>query len=797
MATRNTENSISKTQTPESEIPSPKSGRPGLDGAPLDGMRVLVTGGTGFIGSHLVRRLVREGANIVLLVPDTDVERIQDVLNQVALYEIDIRTEGAVRAVLQQSSPEIVFHLAAVGVTDPFLEPDVALRVNLYGTINVVRAAAEVGARRIIHTGTSYEYGDLAADGQLDPISPYAASKAAAWAFCRMYHRTMDWPIVCLRLFQVYGPGQRGTLIPSAIEAGLAGEPFATTPGEQIRDWTYIDDVIEAYLHAATAEGIDGETFDIGTGTGTSVQEVVGLLFEHIGSSRQPDIGALPYRPGEVWRLVANPELASHRLGWRARVPLAEGLTRTLTEYEKDRRVSSVYTPSAPAMIEGAEKDSLRREILEKVEAFYALAHARREWVPGKTRVNYAGRVFDARELREMTDAVLEFWLTAGRYAEEFERLLGAYLGTREVIPVNSGSSANLVAMTTLRSPQLRSRPLQPGDEVITTAVTFPTTLAPIIQNGLVPVLVDSEIGHYNIAIDQLEMALSERTQAVFVAHTLGNPVEMDRLMAFAREHGLYVVEDNCDALGSTFDGKMTGTFGDLGTSSFYPAHHITLGEGGAVYTDSPSLGKIARTVRDWGRDCWCGYRNPTDGLCGRRFEWEVPGMEGVYYDHRYLFTEIGYNLKITDPQAAVGVAQLEKLPAFVEARKRNFRRLYEGVMPLEEFFILPTWSEKADPSWFAFPLTVRPDAPFTREKLQQHLEAHKIETRLLFAGNVLKQPGYQNIPHRVVGELPVANLVMRGAFFIGVYPGLGPEQIDYMLEAFGSFIHAQGLRTG
>jgi CDP-6-deoxy-D-xylo-4-hexulose-3-dehydrase len=811
MGTRKTKNSKSKTQNPKSEIRNPNTdtqnprgeGRKpeaewgGLDGGQLDGRRVLVTGGTGFIGSHLVRRLVREGAEVTLLIPDTDCERIQDVLGDVTLYEVDICTDGAVRETLRQVSPEIVFHLAAVGVTDPFLEPDVALRVNLDGTIHVVRAAAEVGARRIIHTGTSYEYGDLAPSGKLDPISPYAASKAAAWAFCRMYHRTMGWPIVCLRLFQVYGPGQRGTLIPSAIEAGLAGKNIATTPGEQVRDWTYIDDVIEAYLHAATAEGIDGETFDIGTGVGTSVREVVELVFEHMDSAGRPDIGALLYRPGEVWRLVANPEPAANRLGWRAEVPLVEGLMRTLSEYESGRVVPPLRTSSAPAPAESAERDALRREILAKVEAFYVLAHARREWVPGKTRVHYAGRVFDARELREMTDAVLEFWLTEGRYAEEFERLLGTYLGIREVIPVNSGSSANLVAITTLRSPQLRSRPLQLGDEVITTAVTFPTTLAPIIQNGLVPVLVDSHVGHYNIDTEQLDLALSERTRAVFVAHTLGNPVEMDRLMAFAREHDLYVIEDNCDALGSTFDRKMTGTFGDLGTSSFYPAHHITLGEGGAVYTDSPSLAKIARTVRDWGRDCWCGYRNPPNGVCGKRFEWEVPGMEGVTYDHRYLFTEIGYNLKITDPQAAVGVAQLEKLPAFVEARKRNFRRLYEGIAPLEEFFILPSWSQKADPSWFAFPLTVRPEAPFTREALQRYLEEHMIETRLLFAGNILKQPGYQNIPRRVIGELPVADLVIRRAFFVGVYPGLGPEQIDYMIDAFHSFVRTQGLRAG
>jgi CDP-6-deoxy-D-xylo-4-hexulose-3-dehydrase len=783
--------------TSESQKPKMTGHEKLPDAGRLQDTRILVTGGTGFIGSHLVRRLVHEGAEVTVLIPDTAYERIQDVLRNVALREIDICTDGAVRETMRLVSPEIVFHLAAVGVTDPFVEPEAALRVNLDGTINVVRAAAEVGVQRIIHTGTSYEYGDLASRGQLDPISPYAASKAAAWAFCRMYHRTMGWPIVCLRLFQVYGPGQRGTLIPSAIEAGVTGDIFATTPGEQIRDWIYIDDVVEAYLHAVMVPEIDGETFDIGTGVGTSVQEVVEQIFEHFDTAGRPDIGTLPYRPGEVWRLVADPEPAAEKLGWRAQVPLNEGLERTLADHRDGTLDSSIHVRPPKQPTKDVGSSYLRDEILAGVEAYYALVHAQREWIPGKTRVQYAGRVFDAQELHEMTAAVLDFWLTAGPYAEKFERGLSEYLGVREIIPVNSGSSANLVAMTTLRSSQLRTRPLQPGDEVITTAVTFPTTLAPIIQNGLVPVLVDSQLGNYNIDISQLEEAISKRTRAVFVAHTLGNPVEMDELMGFAHEHDLYVIEDNCDALGSTFDGKFTGTFGDLGTSSFYPAHHITLGEGGAVYTDSPTLGKIARTIRDWGRDCWCGYRNPPDGVCGKRFEWEVPEMAGAYYDHRYLFTEIGYNLKITDPQAAVGVAQLEKLPMFVEARKRNFQRLYEGIAPLEEFFILPTWSKKADPSWFAFPLTVRQEAPFTREHLLRYLEDRVIETRLLFAGNVLKQPGYQSIPHRVVGSLPVADLVMRGAFFVGVYPGLGPEQIDYMIEVFNSFIHAQGLQSG
>ncbi|MBI5292506.1 MAG: lipopolysaccharide biosynthesis protein RfbH [Chloroflexi bacterium] len=435
--------------------------------------------------------------------------------------------------------------------------------------------------------------------------------------------------------------------------------------------------------------------------------------------------------------------------------------------------------------------ENLRQEIFAKVTEYYEKAHADQPFVPGETRVQYAGRVYDEREMVHMVDAVLEFWLTAGRHAEEFERRLGKFIGAREVIPVNSGSSANLVAMTTLCSPQLKQR-LLPGDEVITPAVTFPTTLAPIVQNRLIPVLVDAEMGTYNIDLEQLEAAMSPRTRALFITHTLGNPIAMDRVVEFARARNLFIIEDTCDALGSKYNGQSVGTFGHVATLSFYPAHHITMGEGGAVYTHSRRLAKIARTVRDWGRDCFCGYDNPVNGKCGIRFEREIPGIEG-YYDHRYYFTEIGYNLKLTDVQAAMGVAQMDKLPGFVAARKRNFARLYAGLKKFEEFLILPTWLPNADPSWFALPLTVRDTAPFDRTALTRYLENHKVETRMIFAGNILKQPGYKNIERRVVGSLPVADQVMRSSFFIGVYPGLTDAKIDYMLEMFAQFMAEHG----
>jgi CDP-6-deoxy-D-xylo-4-hexulose-3-dehydrase len=315
----------------------------------------------------------------------------------------------------------------------------------------------------------------------------------------------------------------------------------------------------------------------------------------------------------------------------------------------------------------------------------------------------------------------------------------------------------------------------------------FPTTVAPIVQNDLTPVFVDCELGTYNLDPAQLEPALSDRTRAIFFAHTLGNPVEMESVMAFARTHGLYVIEDACDALGTTYDGRTAGAFGDLATFSFYPAHHITTGEGGAVVTNDPRLARIARSLRDWGRDCQCNHDSPPEGVCGRRFEWQIPGLDEPY-DHRYLYSEIGYNLKMTDVQAAIGLAQLDKLPDFIAARKRNFVRLYEGLEPYEEFLILPTWSARTDPSWFAFPITIRPDAPFIRRALVTFLEERNIETRLLFTGNIVRQPGYRHIKHRTVGDLPNSDLVLRASFFVGVYPGLDDVRIAYILEAFADF---------
>lgn len=430
--------------------------------------------------------------------------------------------------------------------------------------------------------------------------------------------------------------------------------------------------------------------------------------------------------------------------------------------------------------------EEIRAAILEMVSQYYRAAWPERLFLPGETSVPCAGRVFDADELAHLVDASLDFWLTTGRYAARFEKELARFMGVRHALLCNSGSSANLLALSALTSPELGTKQLQPGDEVITVASGFPTTVNPIFQNRLVPVFLDIEMETYNLDVRYLEEAISPRTRAVMLAHTLGNPFNLEAVLEFAREHDLWLLEDNCDALGSTYQGRLTGAFGDLATLSFYPAHHITMGEGGGVLTNQPQLKKLVESFRDWGRDCWCDPGR--DDTCGQRFQWQLGDLP-YGYDHKYIYSHIGYNLKLTDMQAAVGVAQLKKLPQFIEKRKQNWRILYEGLQPFEEFLLLPQPTPGSDPSWFGFLLTIRADAPFTRHDLVNYLEDRKIATRLLFGGNLIRQPAYKGLPFRVVGSLPNSDRVMTHSFWIGVYPGLNRNHLEYVLNVFSDFL--------
>lgn len=430
--------------------------------------------------------------------------------------------------------------------------------------------------------------------------------------------------------------------------------------------------------------------------------------------------------------------------------------------------------------------EELRLQILDLAEEYHAAAFPRRPFVPGVSPVPVSGKVVGPPELENLLDASLDLWLTEGRFVDDLEARLAAFVGLRHAYLCNSGSSANLLAVSALCSPRLGDRRLRPGDEVVTVAAGFPTTVNPILMNGLVPVFVDVELGTYDAAPEALAEAVGPRTRAIVMAHTLGNPFDLGAVTRLAQQHDLWVVEDSCDALGARYDGQLVGTFGDLATLSFYPAHQMTTGEGGCVLTDRGTLGKVVESLRDWGRDCWCAPG--AENTCGRRFDWQLGDMPAGY-DHKYIYSHIGYNLKLTDMQAAVGLAQLDRVPGFVEARTRNWERLAAGLADLEGHFVLPRATRRSEPSWFGFALTVRADAPFTRNELVQHLEERRIGTRLLFGGNLTRQPAYAESSYRVVGDLRTTDEVAEGTFWIGVFPGLTDEMLDFVVESIHDFV--------
>lgn len=428
----------------------------------------------------------------------------------------------------------------------------------------------------------------------------------------------------------------------------------------------------------------------------------------------------------------------------------------------------------------------IKNAIFNNVKKYYKLRKDHEKFIPEKTKISYAGRVYDEKEMISLIDASLEFWLTQGKYAQKFEEDFSKFLGVKCCLLTNSGSSANLLAISSLTSPLLGDKQLKPGDEIITTACGFPTTLNPIIQNNLVPVFVDVELNTYTIRTDKLEEAINKKTKAIFIAHTLGIPADIDTIINLAHKYNLWCIEDNCDALGSKYKNKYTGTFGHIATCSFYPAHHITMGEGGAVLTNDPLVSRIILSFRDWGRDCWCetGY----DDTCKKRFSWKLGDLP-LGYDHKYIYSHIGYNLKITDLQAAVGCAQLKKLNMFIKKRKQNFSFLFRHFKRYEKYFLLPKPIESSDPSWFGFPVIVKENAPFTRAEIVLWLEKNKIATRMLFGGNLTKQPAYKNINFKIFGELKNTDLIMNNLFWIGVFPGINYPELNFIIRKLKQFL--------
>ena len=430
-------------------------------------------------------------------------------------------------------------------------------------------------------------------------------------------------------------------------------------------------------------------------------------------------------------------------------------------------------------------KEQIKKEILKNIRKYYKLSFAKKEFIPGKTYIPIAARVFDEREMTTLSEAVLDFWLTEGRFAKLFEKKFSKLTKVPHVILTNSGSSANLLAFSALTSPKLGKRKIKPGDEIISVAAAFPTTVNPIIQLGCVPVFIDINLETLNIDSSKIEKAITKKTKAIFLAHTLGNPFDVKTIMRIAKKYNLFVIEDSCDALGSSYRGQMVGTFGDIGTFSFYPPHHITMGEGGALVTKNPLLKQIIRSFRDWGRDCWCDTGR--DNTCGKRFGWKF-GRLPLGFDHKYIYSHVGYNLKLTDMQASIGVAQLDKLPEFIRKRRENFQLLHDGLKKYKNYFILPKPTSGSKPSWFGFPLTIKREVGFSRKEVVEHLEKNKIATRMLFSGNVTKQPYFENINYRISGDLKNTDYAMDNTFWIGVFPGINKKMIGYIIRTFDNF---------
>jgi CDP-4-dehydro-6-deoxyglucose reductase, E1 len=738
----------------------------------------MVIGASGQVGSVLARVLGRSGFEVVPCYQSRPIK---------GAIKLDVRDKDTVARCLESTEPSVVFLAVNTpgGVDACESHPQEARALNLVGTQNVAEAAAQCLAR-IVYYSTDYIFdgkaGPYSEDDEPRPINDYGKFKWEAEEVIRASHPDH----LILRTTAVFGWDRASRNFAMQLWERLQEGKPVPVPSDQWCNPTLADYLVEASVRL--------------------VQMDAKGIYNVVGKDRMPrsDLARALARTMAFDPALILPVLTSE-IGQRARRPLEGGLkteklervlgteplrlTESLDRFRRQWRADTHIRTTTQTV--STEAEQIKQQILAKVKEYHALVHTPREFVPFKTRVPYAGRVFGETEMFNLVNSALDFWLTLGPYGELFEHKMKKLLDAKDFVLVNSGSTANLTAVLTLMSRQLE-RPLKPGDEVITPAVTFPTTLAPIVHSGLVPVFVDCEVGTYNINPRLVEDAISDKTRAILIPHTLGNPCDMDILVELARRHSLYLIEDSCDALGSTFRGRLVGTFGDLATISFYPAHHITMGEGGGVVVNNTRLSRIVRSVRDWGRDCWCAAGE--SNTCSKRFGWQL-GQLPHGYDHKYTYSNIGYNFKPTDMQAAIGVAQVDRISDFVEKRRRNFRHLYHGMESLQDYLILPSMDPRSNPSWFAFPLAVK--AGVSRQKLVYWLENAGIETREIFAGNILRQPGYQDITCRIYGTLEESDRIMRDAFFVGVYPGLTSQMIDFMIERTQQFFGNAHLHTG
>ncbi len=737
-------------------------------------MNALVIGGSGLVGGALIRALERAGIQAI----STGLTHPHD-----RVIRLDVRDGDAVRASVGRVRPAVIFlTVNNPGGADACEDhPDEARAVHVIGTQHVVDAAAAVKSL-VVYYSTDYifdgETGPYAEDDTPIPISIYGQMK---WEAERVVKEALSAHLI-LRTTAVFGWDRASRNLAMRVWEQLQAGRRMKVALDQWCTPTLADYLAEVSVRLVQAEArgvinVVGKDRMNRAQLAQSLAKAMALDADLIEPVPTSELGQRAKRPAQgglrTDRLVAM-------MGTEP-LDLPEFLKRFRRHWRADTHVS--YLPGTLTN----EAENLKQEILERVRRYYEVVHKPRPFVPYKTRVQYAGRVFGAEEMVNLADSALEFWLTLGPYGELFEQKMKRFLAVRDAVLVNSGSSANLTAVLALMSSQL-DKPLKPGDEVITPGVTFPTTFAPLVHSGLVPVIVDCEVGTYNINPHLLKDAISERTRAIMIPHTLGNPCDMDIISEVVRDFQLYLIEDSCDALGATFRGKLVGTFGDLATLSFYPAHQMTMGEGGAVLVNNPVLLRIVRSVRDWGRDCWCAPGE--SNTCGKRFGWQLGDLP-LGYDHKYTYSNVGYNFKPTDLQAAVGVAQLDRLPEFVEKRRCNFMRLHTGLETFQEYLVLPRLEPRANPSPFGFPITVQNG--ISRRELVQWLENANIETREVFGGNILKQPGYKDVRARIHGTLDETDRIMRDTFFIGVYPGLTDEMIEFVLSVFRDFFKQHG----
>jgi len=741
-------------------------------------VNALVIGASGLVGGALVAALERAGIRAL---------GTHNARPLTGGLQLDIRDARAVDSVLAEARPDVVF-LSVItpgGVEYCEDHPDEVAALEVRGVEHVARVAARQGAV-LVYYSTDYIFdGKAGPYGEDDGPCPLSVYGRAKWE-AEQTIRALTPRHLILRTTSVYGWNRASRNFAMQVWERLGAGGSMRVPDDQWGNPTLAEYLAEASIRLVQLEA-------------SGVVNVVGRQRMARVELARVLARAMALDPGLV---VAVP---TAELRQRAPRPLQGGLRtekleallgtppldldESLKRFRRHWRADTHVTVAPP--VAATDVGRLKGEILEGVRRYHAAAHAPKPFVPFTTRVQYSGRVFGAEEMVNLVDSALDFWLTLGPWGDLFEQKVRRLLGARDFVLVSSGSTANLAAVMALMTDHVE-RPLRPGDEVITPAVTFPTTLAPIVHSGLIPVFVDCEVGTYNIDPRLVEGAVSERTRAIVVPHTLGIPCDLEVIADVARRHGLWLVEDTCDALGATFQGRPVGTFGDLGTVSFFPAHQITMGEGGGVIVNNPALARAVRSVRDWGRDCWCAPGE--SNTCGRRFGWQL-GELPQGYDHKYIYSSVGYNFKPTDLQAAIGVAQLDRLGDFVAARRRNFAFLYERLARYGDWLVLPRLDPRSNPSWFGFPITVTNGV--RRATLVQWLETANIETREVFGGNILRQPGYRDIRRRIHGTLAETDRIMRDTFFIGVYPGLTDEMLEFIARRFDEFFARRTSRGG